>query len=87
MRTETEIASYMRAIIEDITLGQVAASAIHEDARLLDDLGLDSLDYGSTLLECERWLGIKVREDRVNWREIRTVRELSAFLFAQQGSR
>jgi acyl carrier protein len=74
----------MREVIEEITLGKVRASGIREDSELIDELGLDSLDYGSTLLQCEQWLGIKIREDGVNWREIRTAGQLSAFLHAHQ---
>lgn len=86
MRTEREILDHMREVIEEITLGNVQASNIREDSGLLDELGLDSLDYGSTLLQCEQWLGIKIREEGVSWREIRTAGQLSAFLHSQQRS-
>jgi len=52
--------------------------------RLLDDLGLDSLDYATVLLSCEQWLGIAIDEDGIDWRTVATVEELADFFLEQR---
>jgi len=84
MKSKDEIVEQIKILVEDISLGETPADAIAPDDRLIVDLGLDSLDYASVLLGCERWLGIKVREDGVDWSQITTVDQLAAFLAGQQ---
>lgn len=86
MRSKEDIKAYLKTTIEDVTLGQKAAAGILDSQSLLSDLGLDSLDYASTLLEAEHWLGIRVREDGVDWGALRTVGDLGDFLFRQQAT-
>lgn len=74
----------MKLVIEDVSLGNLAAESVDPDSRIIEDLGLDSLDFASVLLACEQFLGIKVQEQSVDWRTIQTVRELSEFLHNQQ---
>lgn len=74
----------LKYFIEDVSLGNTTSTAILPDNRIIDDLGLDSLDFASVLLACEQWLGIKVQEREVDWRTIQTVRELAQFLYQQQ---
>lgn len=84
MKSRDEITTYLTSQIEEIKLGTVAADQIAGDQRLIQDLGLDSLDYATCLLACEKWLGIKVREDGVDWGAIQTVDQLAQFLEQQQ---
>lgn len=78
------IIAKLKIFIEEVSLGNVTTETISPDNRIIDDLGLDSLDYASVLLACEQWLGIKVQERAVDWRTIQTVRELAQFLYQQQ---
>jgi acyl carrier protein len=84
MRTRDEIAGHIRAIVDEITPGGRDVSAIDGSARLIEDLGLDSLDYATVLLGCEEWLSLRVVEDRVDWQLIGTVDGLATFLLEQQ---
>lgn len=84
MKSYYEILTHITKAIEDISLGVVRASDIGPDARILSDLGLDSLDYASVLLECEKWLNIRVREEGVDWSRLSTVADLAAFLEREQ---
>jgi acyl carrier protein len=85
MRTREEIAGRIRQVVEEVTLGATKALTIEGSASLLGDLRLDSLDYATVLLSCEEWLGVRIPEDRVDWRLIGTVDGLASFLYAQQG--
>lgn len=84
MKTYEEILAHIRILIQDISLGTINITDIDPDAHILGDLGLDSLDYASMLLECEKWLGIKVREEGVDWGRLSTVADLTAFLEHEQ---
>lgn len=84
MKTVEEIERHIAELVGEISLGTRRPDDIRGEDRLIGNLGLDSLDYASVLLGCERWLGIKVREDGVNWGKISTVATLAAFLASQQ---
>ena len=86
MKTRAEIADQIRTVIEEVTQGSRQAALIEGSAGLLEDLGLDSLDYATVLLSCEEWLDVQVPENRVDWRRIGTVDGLAGFLFEQQPS-
>ena len=86
MKNKDAIIGYIAEQIEEITLGEKPASGISGDQRIIDDIGLDSLDYATVLLACESWLAIKVREENVDWRAIDTVEKLAVFLEQQQSS-
>lgn len=74
----------MRSEIESISLGEKVAAEIKETDEIIADLELDSLDYATVMLTCETWLGIKVNEAAADWRNIKTVGQLAAFLHAHQ---
>ena len=84
MKTAADIQQHITALIEEIKLGAVPATQIRADDRLIQDLGLDSLDYATVLLGSEKWLGVKVREEAVDWSAIQTVGQLADFLAQQQ---
>lgn len=53
MRSMEEIKAHLKAGISNATLGQRPAHSIQDSNVLSTDLGLDSLDYATTLLEAE----------------------------------
>jgi acyl carrier protein len=79
-----EIVRFIAQTIEELSLGEKKADLVAPGDRLIEDIGLDSLDYATVLLSCEKWLGIKVREDAVDWLSVDTVLKLASFLEQQQ---
>jgi acyl carrier protein len=79
MELESLVALLKREI-QAISLDQIPAATISDDARLLADLGLDSLDYASLMLSGQEALGVAVDEDNVDWRMVATVRDLATLL-------
>lgn len=53
------------------------------DARFREDLGADSLDVVSLLIEVEDRYGLRVRDEEAA--ELATVQDASAFIHAHQG--
>lgn len=51
---------------------------------LLDEVGLDSLDYATVVVRTEDELGVKLREDGIDWPVVRTIGDLAA-VFEQHG--
>ena len=82
--SQEEIERYLAGLIDEVTLGKRPAASVKPSDRLIADLGLDSLDYATVLLGCERWLGIRVTEEGVDWRSIHSVEQLARFLAEQQ---
>lgn len=83
-QSKESVLTKISEIIEEVSLGNVMASSIKPEDRLIQDLHLDSLDYASVMLGCERWLGIKVVEANVRWSEIQSVKQLADFIHSQQ---
>lgn len=83
-RTLHDIETKLGQIIEEVTLGAVSRSSVNSELRLMDDLGLDSLDYASVMLSCEKWLQCKVNEAQVDWRGVRTVGQLAEVMCRSQ---
>jgi acyl carrier protein len=54
------------------------------DTTLLEDVGLDSLDYATVVVRVEDELGVKLREEDIDWASVRTIGELAA-TFQQHG--
>jgi acyl carrier protein len=84
MKSVDAIVAYLTSAVEDVTLGAVAASQVTPGSTLLEDLGLDSLDYASLMLMGEQWVGVKVAEDDVDWRKVATVEQLATLLYESQ---
>lgn len=74
------LVAFLKREIQAISLDQTPAATIADDARLMADLGLDSLDYASLMLSGEEVLGVEVDEDNVDWRAVATVRDLAVLL-------
>ena len=47
------------------------------DTAILDDAGLDSLDYATVVVRTEDELGVKLREEDIDWPSVRTIGELA----------
>lgn len=77
MKQKSEIIDKLKDVIEAITLGNIASDSIRPADRLLDDCGLDSLDYATVMLQIEEYTGIKIKEDRVQWSEVQTIKQLA----------
>lgn len=84
MKTRQEILNKLKSLIEEQTLGAFLAANIGDGELMRDDLGLDSLDYATVFLECEKWLGIKVKESGINWATIQTVEQIATLLEGAQ---
>ena len=81
---KAEIIGMITGIIEEVTIDNVKSADIKPTDRLIQELGLDSLDYASVMLGCEQRMGIKISEGNVNWQEIQSVEQLAEFLESQQ---
>ena len=78
----SQVIAFLKDEIEQITLGRCVASKIQDDARIMIDLGLDSLDYAALMLSGESFLRVKVNEATVDWRKVATVSELATLLYS-----
>ncbi len=48
------------------------------DSEILADIGLDSLDYASVVVTVEDRLGVSLREQEIDWSQVRTIRDLAS---------
>jgi acyl carrier protein len=71
MDIEQAILSYIQSLNFDTT-GHDANS------RLMQDIGLDSLDFAQVMLHLEDVTGLVVSEERINWMQVQTVGQLAA---------
>lgn len=85
-RSRAETLHVLTMIIIEIALGDIAPEEVHEGAKLIEDLNLDSLDYATVLLSCEEQLGIRVPEASINWSQVQTVGQLADVLQASSDS-
>ena len=83
----SQIIEFLKSEIEEITLGRYSASKIQDDARILADLGLDSLDYATLMLSGETFMDVKIDEATVDWRKVATLAELANLLYSSKNSR
>jgi acyl carrier protein len=83
-KTLEEIRVKIAYLIEEVTFGEITPESISQDKSLIKDLGLDSLDYASVMLGCEKWVGIRVNEKAVDWREVQTVEQLAVLMYESQ---
>jgi acyl carrier protein len=49
----------------------------HPDSDILQEIGLDSLDYASVVVTVEDQLGVALREEEIDWSRVTTIRELA----------
>ena len=84
MKELSEIIEYLNEAVVEATLGNLGKETITGDSLLMEDLGLDSLDYASVMLAGETFVEHKVNENNVNWREVRSVAQLAELLYKCQ---
>jgi len=84
MHSAAEIEHEIASLISEVTLGRVEPDQVRADLALIADIGLDSLDYATVMLRCEKWLGVRVDEAAVDWRLVLTVGDLAALLHRSQ---
>lgn len=80
-----EVVELLKEIIEDVSLSAISRSDVREADGILDDLGLDSLDFATVMLTAELRLESRVQESSIDWRKIRTVGDLADLLTRAQG--
>lgn len=83
MKQTTEIIQFIKDTIEEVSLGNLKSGDIQDSDKLLE-LGLDSLDFATVMLSTEGFIGNKVDENKVNWRQIATVQQLAELLWTCQ---
>ncbi len=83
MKQTTEIIQFIKDAIEEVSLGNLKSGDIQDSDELLK-LGLDSLDFATVMLSTENFIGFKIDEDDVNWRQIATVQQLAELLWTCQ---
>lgn len=83
MKQTAEIIQFIKNTIEEISLGNLKSGDIQDSDKLLE-LGLDSLDFATIMLSTESFVGFKVNENNVNWRQIATVQQLAELLWTCQ---
>lgn len=84
MKSENEIITFVIQEVNKATLGEITISEAQTELGLIDDLGLDSLDYASVMISTEEWLGIHVPEGDIDWAKLRSANALSNFLYNLQ---
>ena len=82
MKSKIEILEKLKESIHEVSLGMVALESIRPESRIIGDLGLDSMDYATVMLTVERWSGIKIKEDGVDWSKVQTVDQLADLIMA-----
>ncbi len=83
MKPLSDIIHHLKLVIEDVSLGKINRNTINGDSVLLD-MGIDSLDFASIMLSGETFIGNKVDENIIDWRNIRTVLQLAELLYKSQ---
>jgi acyl carrier protein len=83
-KSAREIEAFLATSIADVAAGKSGGRRVTADLDILTDLGLDSLEYATVLLSCERWLGTRIQEQGIDWSALSTVGNLAAFLERQQ---
>lgn len=83
MKQTAEIIQFIKDTIEEVSLGNLKSGDIQDSDKLLE-LGLDSLDFATVMLSTEGFIGCKVNENDVNWRQVATVQQLAELLWTCQ---
>lgn len=76
MLTKQQILDQMRATLHEMF--ELPLEQIHEDARLYEDLDIDSLDAVDLVIELRGLLGIKAQP--TNFKDVRTVGDVVAVI-------
>ena len=71
MNVTQEIFDYIRNVLEIDTSGH------DSNSRLMQDMGVDSLDFAQLMLHLEDVTGVTVSEDSISWEHVQTVWQLA----------
>ena len=71
MNVTQEIFDYIRDVLGYDTSGH------DSNSRLMQDMGVDSLDFAQLMLHLEDVTGLTISEDGVNWMLVQTVWQLA----------
>jgi acyl carrier protein len=85
LRSSAEISAFIKTTIEEVSQGRLQHQQISDEATILNDLSLDSLDYATIVLSCEAYAGIKVMDRDIDWNNVRTVRDLASLFVKPDG--
>lgn len=69
MLSKEQISEYLSNSLQEIF--EIPAEEIHADARLYEDLDIDSLDAVDLVIQLRDYTGVKVRPEQ--FKEVRTV--------------
>lgn len=67
--SKEQIQSHLQTSLVDMF--EIPAEAIHDDARLYEDLDIDSLDAVDLIIQLRELIGVKVQPEQ--FKEVRTV--------------
>jgi acyl carrier protein len=84
MRTQNQIFDIVKKSVEDVSLGVISKDKVEWSSRLIEDLGLDSLDYASVMISVEKETDVSIEEDKVVWSEVQTAGQLADLFFRSQ---
>lgn len=84
MKQMEEIVDYLKDVIVEVMLGNVSKINLKNNSLLMEEIGLDSLDYASVMLAGEEFVNSKLDENKINWRDIKTIEDLAKLLEESQ---
>lgn len=84
MKSLGSIVKHLKDEIENITFKKISHYDIDDHSKILDDLGLDSLDYAQLMLSGEEFCNVKIDDNKVDWSKVKTVKQLAELLHNQQ---
>lgn len=80
MKTIDEIINHLKLQIEEVLLNSIDINLLNGETIILD-LGIDSLDFAYIMISGETFVNGKVRENDIDWRNVRTIYQLSKVLY------
>ena len=70
----------IKAILGKLKRDELMATQLSEEADLIDEVGLDSLEMLQFMLEAEERLGLQIDFDALEFDYLRSIRVLAEFL-------
>jgi acyl carrier protein len=77
-------AQALKDILVKIKSDPALFTRVAEDAHLLDEVGLDSIEILQFMLEIEAALAVQLDFDKLQYSSLRSIHTLAAFLDAQR---
>jgi len=78
MKSVNNVIAFIKETAEEISLGRLKRTEIGDEASILAELSLDSLDYATIVVSCEQFSGVKVMDREIDWGSVHTVRQLAS---------